>query len=136
MIPVYYNQALGIHEIPCHRPGGLRIQEIIMKIISLIVLCAALLFGCAEKETVRTFEIKEIVLSAQNDYENPYKDVDCWVQLTGPDFDKRIYGFWDGGSTFKVRVAAIEEGNWSWESGSNQPDDSGLNGRTGSFSAI
>ena len=64
-----------------------------MKKISLLVLFTALLFGCAEKEIIHTFEIKEIVLSAQNDYENPYKEVDCWVQLTGPDFDKRIYGF-------------------------------------------
>lgn len=106
------------------------------KIISLLVFCAALLFGCAKRETVHTFEIKEIVLTTQSDYENPYRDVDCWVQLKGPNFDKRVYGFWDGGPTFKVRVAAIEEGNWSWESKSNQPDDSGLNGITGSFEAI
>jgi len=107
-----------------------------MKKLSLLLFSIALLFSCSEKEIIHTFEIKEIVLSAQNDYENPYKEVECWMQLKGPGFDRRIYGFWDGGSTFKVRVAAIKAGNWSWESGSNQPDDSGLNNKKGSFEAI
>ncbi|MEX2080412.1 MAG: DUF4038 domain-containing protein, partial [Dehalococcoidia bacterium] len=47
---------------------------------------------------------------------------------------KRIYGFWDGGQDFIVRVLATAPGSWRWTSGSTPPDR-GLAGRTGSFEA-
>ncbi len=84
---------------------------------------------------VQVYDIYEIVLNASGSYDNPYTGVTCWVQLKGPDFDKRIYVFWDGGQTFRVRVVATRPGEWSWISGSNQPDDNGLNGRMGNFTA-
>lgn len=84
---------------------------------------------------VHPWEMQEIVLHAEKPYANPYTEVDMWVQLKGPDFDKRVYGFWDGDNRFKVRVVATEAGEWSWRSGSNHSDDAGLNGHTGSFTA-
>jgi len=83
---------------------------------------------------VGVWQKKEIVFEAEKSYENPYKQVEVWVDLKGPGFEKRCYGFWDGGKTFKVRIMATAAGNWSWRSGSNQRD-SGLNGKTGTFSA-
>ena len=29
---------------------------------------------------------------------NPYTDVVCWIDLEGPGFARRVYGFWDGGA--------------------------------------
>src|SRR5690606_10920937 len=85
---------------------------------------------------VHPWEMQEIVLHAEKPYANPYTEVDMWVQLKGPNFDKRVYGFWDGGNRFKVRVVATEAGEWSWRSGANHSDDAGLNGHTGSFTAV
>lgn len=85
---------------------------------------------------VRPWEMQEIVLHAEKPYANPYTEVDMWVQLQGPNFDKRVYGFWDGDNRFKVRVVATAAGNWSWRSGANHSDDAGLNGHTGSFTAV
>ncbi|MCF7973868.1 MAG: DUF4038 domain-containing protein, partial [Phycisphaerae bacterium] len=76
----------------------------------------------------------EITLHAKTTYDNPYKDVTVWVDLTGPGFAKRCYGFWDGGDTFRVRVMATAPGEWQWRSGSN-PSDPGLAGATGEFTA-
>ena len=53
----------------------------------------------------------------------------------GPHFKKRVYGFWDGGKLFRVRVVATEPGQWHWTSGSN-PEDAGLSGKSGSFTSI
>ena len=94
--------------------------------------------SCQQKETVEThvFDIVEILLSAENQYENPYTDVECWVELQGPDFNKRIYGFWDGGQNYKVRITATKAGEWSWISGSTAGSDKGLNGQSGTFLAI
>jgi hypothetical protein len=80
--------------------------------------------------------MKEIELKAEKTYQNCYTDVDCWVELKGPGFSKRVYGFWDGENNFKIRVAAVHPGEWGWESSSNQPDDDGLNNHSGQFTAV
>ncbi len=82
------------------------------------------------------WEIFEITLLAEKEYNNPYTEVTCWVQLEGPDFSKRVYGFWDGGNIFKVRVVATKPGKWQWQSSSNQPEDEGLNNKQGDFEAV
>ena len=82
------------------------------------------------------WEMNEIKLKAEKTYNNYYADVDCWVELKGPGFSKRVYGFWDGGNNFKVRIVATKPGKWEWISGSNQPDDDGLNNHSGKFTAI
>ncbi len=60
----------------------------------------------------------------------------CWIELEGPGFARRVYGFWDGGRTFRVRFVATAPGEWRWRTGSNQPDDAGLNGGSGSLRAV
>jgi hypothetical protein len=100
-------------------------------------IAACLLFFATSSlpAVTHTWEVQELELRAARTYANPYKDVECWVELKGPGFAKRAYGFWDGGNLFRVRVVATAPGKWSWTSGSNQPADSGLNGKSGSFAA-
>jgi hypothetical protein len=83
---------------------------------------------------VHVWEMQQLTFKAANSYKNPYTDVKMWVELSGPSFSKRIYGFWDGGDTFKVRVVAMSPGVWSWKSGSSSNDE-GLTNKTGSFTA-
>ena len=111
------------------------------KLISLFILL--LLWGiplyaqnAAIFPVVHIWEMNEITLTAGQEYDNYYTDVTCWVELEGPNFSRRVYGFWDGGTTFKVRVVATEAGEWSWTSGSNQAADEGLNNRSGRFTAL
>ncbi|MHC4369654.1 MAG: apiosidase-like domain-containing protein [Planctomycetota bacterium] len=103
---------------------------------ALLVATALLLglCGTVSADTTHVWEKVEISLHASKSYENPYTDVEVWADLKGPGFDKRCYGFWDGGRTFRVSVLAIAPGVWTWTSGSNQRD-SGLNGKTGKFAA-
>ena len=102
-----------------------------------LIFCIILMASCQKttREEVHVFEIKEITLEAKNEYQNPYTEIECWVELIGSGFKKRIYGFWDGGNTFRIRIAATKPGEWTWTSGSNQTDV-GLNKKSGSFSAI
>ncbi len=85
---------------------------------------------------IHTWEMQEIVLNAEKQHQNYYKEVTCWVELQGPDFSKRIYGFWNGGNEFVFRVVATKPGLWKWSSGSNQTDDKGLNNHSGEFTAV
>src|ERR1035437_10813774 len=83
---------------------------------------------------VHVWERQELVLTYTGTFANPYTDVTGWVDLTGPGFKKRVYGFWDGERTFRVRVLATAAGTWTWRSGSNPPD-TGLAGKSGAFAA-
>jgi hypothetical protein len=85
---------------------------------------------------IHIWEMNEITLIARQEYDNYYTDVTCWVELEGPNFSQRVYGFWDGDNIYKVRVVATEVGEWSWTSGSNQTGDEGLNNQSGKFTAV
>ncbi len=102
-------------------------------------LCLAFLicvFSLASAaDPVHVWELQELSFTAENNYNNPYKDVTVWIDLSGPDFNKRIYGFWDGGKIFRVRFVAMTPGEWSWKSGSSS-NDPGLTGKGGSLTAI
>jgi hypothetical protein len=55
------------------------------------------------------------------------------ASLTMPDGTERTLPlFWDGGNRWKLRVAPHVPGTWKWSVNSR---DSGLNGRSGTFSA-
>jgi hypothetical protein len=99
----------------------------------LSVLCAQSVVST--RSAAHIWELQEIELRAARAYANPYVEVECWVELKGPGFSKRVYGFWDRGDVYRVRIVATTPGEWSWTSGSNQPADVGLNGRTGGFAA-
>ncbi len=87
------------------------------------------------EQTRHIWEKVEIVLQAEDSGANPYRDVEVWVDLEGPDVRRRCFGFWDGDDLFRVRITATAPGTWQWQSGSNR-NDPGLRGRTGSFTAV
>ncbi len=87
-------------------------------------------------QQVHTWEMHEITFNALNHYENPYSEVNIWIDLSGPGFNKRVFGFWDGRQTFRVRVVATTPGQWRWTSGTNKESDEGLHGKSGGFTAI
>lgn len=66
---------------------------------------------------------------------DPYTDVTVWIDLSGPGFNKKVFGYWDGDNTFRVRFVAMQPGEWTWTSGASS-NDPGLTGKTGSLTAI
>ena len=105
-----------------------------MKTLPTLLFSACLLDFNTAAAQVRVWQKVELAFHAKHHYANPYTNVEVWVDLKGPGFDKRCYGFWDGGDVFRVRVLATRPGEWTWRSGSNQKDG-GLNHQQGSFTA-
>ena len=89
----------------------------------------------AAQAPVHVWELQELTFTAERSYKNAYTDVTVWIELSGPEFNKKVYGFWDGGNTFRVRFVATQPGAWSWKSASSS-NDPGLTGKTGSLTAI
>ncbi|MGA3266711.1 MAG: DUF5060 domain-containing protein [Verrucomicrobiota bacterium] len=106
-----------------------------MKLI--VLLCGWFIFTASEWRAMgqHVWEKQELTFTANLTYTNAYVQVTVWVDLSGPNFNKRVYGFWDGGQTFRVRLVATEPGSWTWKSGSS-PEDDGLAGKSGSFVAV
>jgi len=69
------------------------------------------------------WEQVEIRLTADKLTVDPYTEISVWVDLKGPEFAKRVYGFWDGGSDFCVRIVATAPGLWEWTSGASYKDE-------------
>src|SRR5689334_3745004 len=102
---------------------------------AVVLLSAPITHARLQSGEAHVWEVQEIILATARDYANPYVDVECWVDLEGPGFQKRVYGFWDGGRTFRVRIVATQPGEWTWRVGSNQNADAGLSG-SGKFRAV
>jgi hypothetical protein len=110
-------------------------RRLFCNLLSIPLLFASAAPAAHAQAKVHVWEKQEVTLTAAQTFANAYTDVTVWVDLTGPNFKKRVYGFWDGGNTFRVRMVATEPGTWTWKSRSN-PADSGLDNQTGGFDAI
>jgi hypothetical protein len=113
-------------------PLSVRLPAVAFVLLDCVVPAGAAL----SSGEVHVWETQEITLQAAKAYPNPYAEVECWIELEGPAFARRVYGFWDGGRTFKVRFVATAPGEWRWRSASNQPGDAGLNGGAGRLRAL
>jgi hypothetical protein len=111
-----------------------------------LAFVAALLFALAavsapvdarstlSRGEAHVWELQEITLRSAREYANPYAEVVCWIDLAGPGYARRVYGFWDGDRAFRVRFVATAPGEWRWRVGSS-PEDSGLSG-SGTLRAV
>ena len=113
---------------------GFKTVVILIALISLNIVPVSVASPASDGNIYHVWEKVEITLTTRNKYKNPYTEMTVWLDLKGPGFDKRCYGFWDGGNTFRVRITATAPGKWTWKSGS-QPSDPGLEGKSGSFTA-
>ncbi len=59
----------------------------------------------------------EIALTAANNYDNPYTDVDVWADFSHANGDTlRRPAFWDGDGVWKIRFASpVDSGEWTWQ---------------------
>ena len=87
------------------------------KHILLILFTAYLIVPAKGKnlDPVHVYEMVEVTFSGRLAYDNPYMEVDLWVDLKGPgDLQYRIPAFWDGDQTWRARLAATAPGQWKW----------------------
>jgi len=94
----------------------------------------------AQGDNYRVMEVVEVAFNSQEQYDNPYMDVDVWIELkkSGSTSEEyRIPVFWDGGNVFRARLVATSPGNWTWNimNETVENSDHGFIGQSGSFSA-
>jgi len=83
---------------------------------------------------VPKYDPYDIVLVSNFSYDNPYTEVRLWADLQGPQSETySIEGFWDGGQTWRIRVALTSIGEWNYVTHSN---DAMLDGQIGTLECI
>ncbi|MFG1707032.1 DUF4038 domain-containing protein [Nonomuraea sp. M3C6] len=84
----------------------------------------------------QTWRAVEFTLHSTVDYADPYRDVDLVATFTGPNGQRlTMPGFWDGGTTWRVRFAAPTPGRWQYTTSSTDAANTGLNGHHGTILA-
>ena len=86
--------------------------------------------------TAAKFGTYEVILTGNGSVTNPF-DTPATVTFIPPSGTVNavtVSAFYDGGNTWRARVYVIETGTWQWFS--NSPTDSGLNNKSGTFTAI
>jgi len=89
--------------------------------------------------SVTTFRVCEVAVSADRPGSTPYLNgPSVTATFTGTSGAAAgtvltMKGFWDGGSTWRIRFAPTATGGWSWTTCST---DAGTNGFSGSFAAV
>jgi hypothetical protein len=109
---------------------------------TLLVFTLIFVLACQNRQppsaTIGQWETHEIELQSTLDYENPYTDVEVWVEFSnGEKPPLQRPAFWDGGKSWKVRFASPDDHSlWQWKSFASNQEDTGLQGLTGSVQAI
>ncbi|MFZ5829765.1 MAG: DUF4038 domain-containing protein [Planctomycetota bacterium] len=86
---------------------------------------------------VQTWQLHEVVLNSSRDYEDSLRDVRVTLELTSPDGKTQsASGFWDGGRTWRVRVAPGLIGRWRWKSICSDTANSGLHSVEGAMECV
>lgn len=99
--------------------------------LAAVVFLSAAATAARQTASVLHLAVHEETFEAKGSYDNPYLEVNAEAVIAAPDgTTRRLPLFWDGGATWKFRIAPDRPGEWRWaiESG-----DSGLHGRTGRF---
>ena len=83
-------------------------------------------------DNIDKWGVFELEFVANSELNNPYQENVLWATFVGPSTTLTLPGFWDGDSTWKVRVSPSETGHWTYFTVSG---DSGLI-VNGSFTCI
>ena len=122
--------------LPLHRQGMALHRPVlgpIRRILPVVVLWVSQLGVCAEPPTnAVAWQRWQKTLTSARSYANGFKDVTVSVSYAGPNGKTfRTLGFWDGGSTFKIRCAFPRPGRWTWTTTCTDTGNAGLHRRSG-----
>ena len=101
-----------------------------------LVMVAALGATSAQDATtnVQRWGLFEATLTSSGATENPLQDAGLRVTFTSPSKRSRtVDGFWDGGTTWRIRFSPDEIGTWTYTTTATPDSDTGLHGRKGTF---
>ena len=107
----------------------------ILRRLALTLLFAALVSNMfAADSAVPRWGRFEHVFESSKDYPNALQDAALRVVLISPSGETNgVYGFWDGGKTWRVRFSPNQPGAWRWTTACSDASNQGLHQQSGAF---
>ena len=81
--------------------------------------------------TAETWRAVELQFESEKTYADPFGDVTLDLLLYGNGRQYTVPGFWDGGSTWRVRFVCPTAGSWQYKTVCSDAANTALHGRTG-----
>lgn len=110
-----------------------------MRVLIFLILSTGLLLSPLSilAQTGRWMKYEQ-TFQSEKDYENPLYDVrEFTVRFSAPSGRvKTIAGFWDGGTTWRVRFAPDEVGTWTYITQCSDAQNTGLHQQQGTFACF
>jgi len=101
-------------------------------IVGLLLLLPA--FASEAQTTVDVWNMAEFSFTSNTVYAKPVHEPSFSAMFTGPSGAVIVRpGYWDGGTTYRIRFAPTRTGIWSYTTSST---DSGLNNKTGTLTCV
>ncbi|MBN1513407.1 MAG: DUF5060 domain-containing protein, partial [Phycisphaerae bacterium] len=86
---------------------------------------------------VATWTPWEHTLTSATSYAHPYQQIALTVTYTAPSGEVlTCYGFWDGGSTFRIRFLFPAPGIWTWKTACSDMSNTGLHEQSGTVNVV
>src|SRR6266568_4450423 len=90
--------------------------------------------GADESASAAIWERFEKTLQSASSYANPVQEASLTAVFTSPSGSSfKVYGFWDGGRTWRIRFAPGEEGKWTYKTSCSDAKNRGLHNQSGAF---
>src|SRR5260370_15843268 len=90
--------------------------------------------GAEKQSGVAKWERFEKAFESASSYANPVQEASLTAVFTSPSGSSfRVYGFWDGGRTWRIRFAPDAEGKWTYKTSCSDGKNRGLNDQSGAF---
>ena len=115
-------------------PGARVTCRVVAGLFATVVVAATQIHAQRDAQVVPRWGLFEAAFTAARETENPLQDAELQVTFTAPSRQRRtVAGFWDGGTTWKVRFSPDEVGTWSFATSARPESDTGLHARKGTF---
>ena len=115
-------------------PGHRRATILVVGLFATTIVAATQTDAQRTSSTVPRWGLFEATFTSTRTSENPLQDAELRVTFTSPSRQTRsVHGFWDGGTTWKVRFSPDEVGSWSFTTRASPDADTGLHAQKGTF---
>ncbi len=115
------------------RKEGATAGWVLLGVAGLVALCSGTaLWGAEKTATVPKWERFEQTFESSVDYKNPPQEASLTALFMSPAGEPhKVYGFWDGGRTWRIRFSPNQTGKWTFKTACSDDSNKGLHAQVG-----
>ena len=111
-----------------------KLLQTLLVVVGIVAFSPPLDLLAQKVQSVPKWQPFELTLKSSRNYTNPLQEAEVRALFISPLGEtNRVYGFWDGGRTWRVRYQPAFPGRWTYYTMCSDTSNSGLHEQTGEF---